>query len=165
MGKRSKQSPHRRRAIPAATDRLVLNGPPEGTTRKHVRWFIGAFLLANVLLPLKWYLGQAVGADVDERFAWRMFSSHSMQRTKVELWETIEDDGTLVRRAVPLETIMQPSWAEILYKYHQPALVSAILQNHCRLTNAKSVEFRRTGTWPDGSTVKPLVVRIACDGE
>jgi len=111
-----------------------------------VRWFIGALLLVNLLAPLKWYLGRAVGADVDERFAWRMFSADSLQRCQVELWETLAVDGQVVRRPLPLETIVQPSWTKILYSYHQPMLVEHLLREHCRLTEAESVEYRRTGT-------------------
>lgn len=165
MSKRNKRSSRRVRAKTIDEDRPVLAGPPEGKARRRARWFIGVFLLVNLLAPLKWYLGQAIGADVDERFAWRMFSSNSMQRCQVELWETIAVDGQVVRRRIPLETVMQPAWAKILYNYHQPALVERILRNHCRQTDAQSVEFRRTGTWPDGSPVQPFVMQVMCDEE
>ncbi len=165
MSKRKKRTNQKVRAKAAAEDRPVLGGPPEGATRWWERWIIGVFLLVNLLAPLKWYLGRAIGADVDERFAWRMFSSDSMQRCQVELWESIAEDGQVVRRRIPLETVMQPAWAKILYNYHQLTLVTRILRNHCRQTEAQSVELVRTGIWPDGSPVEPFVMRVVCDKE
>ena len=169
MGKRKKQSAGQSRArspSPAASgDRPVLGLPTEAATRRRVRWFIGAFLLVNLLAPLKWYLGQAVGADVDERFAWRMFSSNSLQRCQVKLWETIAVDGQTVERSVPLETIVPPSWAKFLLRYHQPTLVRHLLREHCRQTEARSTRFQRTGIWSDGSPIEPYVLTINCDQE
>ncbi|MCH8840697.1 MAG: hypothetical protein IH831_08495 [Planctomycetes bacterium] len=153
------------RSVVASDDRPVLNTPPAGKSRRRVRWFIGVFLLVNLLAPLKWYLGQAVGADVDERFAWRMFSSNSLQRCQVKLWETIVVDGQTVERSVSLETIVQPAWAKFLLRYHQPALVRHLLREHCRQTEARSVGFQRTGTWSDGSPVAPYVLTIDQDQE
>jgi hypothetical protein len=165
MSKKNRQATQRTSTSHAADVRPLLHGPPDAATRRWIRWFIGAFLLVNLLAPLKWYLGQAIGADVDERFAWRMFSSNSMQRCQVELWETIAVKGQVVRRPVPLETVMQPAWAKILYTFHQPALVARILRNHCRQTEAQSVELLRTGNWPDGSPVEPFIMRVVCDKE
>jgi len=167
MGSRKKRSKERSRGkatSPASReDRHLLNGPPEGSQRTRVRYFIGLFLLVNLLTPLKWYVGQSVGADVDERFCWRMFSSDSMQRCQVEVRETVVDGDQTVERLVPLETIVPPAWAKFLNRYHQPALVKHLLAEHCRQTDALSVSYERSGTWSDGSSFEPYALTIECD--
>lgn len=169
MGKRKKRPAKRPQekssSLESRDDRPVLDHPPGASERPRIRWFIGAFLLVNLLVPLKWYLGQAVGADVDERFTWRMFSSNSLQRSRVKLWETIDVDGQTVEQSLPLETIVPPSWAKFLTRYHQPTLVRHLLSKHCRKTEAQSAGLRRTGTWSDGSPVEPYVMRIDRDQE
>ncbi|MCK6525237.1 hypothetical protein L6R49_27850 [Myxococcota bacterium] len=42
--------------------------------------FIAAFLLSQLLLPLRWYALRDPADPYDERFAWRMFSPERMVR-------------------------------------------------------------------------------------
>jgi hypothetical protein len=42
--------------------------------------FIAAFLLSQLLLPLRWYALREADDPFDERFAWRMFSPERMVR-------------------------------------------------------------------------------------
>ena len=42
--------------------------------------FIAAFLLSQLLLPLRWYAARDPHDPYDERFAWRMFSPERMVR-------------------------------------------------------------------------------------
>lgn len=165
MSKRKRPVNRPPRTIATKDPRPVLLGPPNEASRRPVRWLIIAFLVINLVLPLRWYLGRSVGAEVDERFAWRMFSADSLQRVEIEFWETVAVDGRSERRRVPLETIMQPGWAKVLQAYHQPALVAKFLERHCSFTAAQSVEFRRTGVWSDGSPVAPVVVKLECEGK
>ena len=118
MSKRKRKAADTRAASALQTsERPVLNKPPIGPERVRVRWFIWGFLLLNVLVPLKWYVGLDAGWDVDERFCWRMFSAFSMRRTEISLWETVDRNGQLVRRPLSLPTIMQPAWAKVLQSY------------------------------------------------
>jgi len=154
---RSKRKNKLRRQ-PSAPARSVLNQAPLGSERRRVLWFIALFLVANMLIPLRWYAGLAE----DERFSWRMFSSNSLQRTRIRLWETVLVDGEPVERRLSMPTIVQPAWSDFLFKYHQPELVRKLLANHCRQTNAISVRFLRTGIWSDGSPVEPYALTLNC---
>ena len=46
--------------------------------------FIAAFLLSQLLLPLRWYALRDPGDPCDERFAWRMFSPERMVRCSAQ---------------------------------------------------------------------------------
>jgi hypothetical protein len=46
--------------------------------------FIAAFLVSQLLLPLRWYLLRDPGDPFDERFAWRMFSPERMVRCSAQ---------------------------------------------------------------------------------
>ncbi len=46
--------------------------------------FIACFLLAQIALPLRYYLG---GRGTDERFSWRMFSSQRVEQCAVDVDE------------------------------------------------------------------------------
>lgn len=171
MSKRNKRKARRTQVaaltfLPEADAvRPLLSDSPTGKRRQRIRWFIVAFLLVNLLVPLKWYLGLAFDADVDERFAWRMFSSNSMQRCQVEVREALDVDGQIVERPVPLETIISPAWAKFLAMYHQPTLVRHLLCEHCQKTDARSAGFRRTGTWSDGSPLEPYLLVVEREQE
>ena len=158
MSKRKSSARHKSKPSPAVEDRRVVCAAPALAVQRRIAWLVGAMLLINILVPLRWYVGLAE----DERFCWRMFSSNSLQRSQVAVWETIEKNGRAVERKVSFPTIVQPAWAKFFYKYHQPALIRRLLSEHCRQTPAQSVRFQRTGIWSDGSPVEPFVLTHRC---
>jgi len=143
-------------------ERPLIAAPPEGSVRRRTEWFILLFLIVHLLIPLRWYVGRSVGAEVDERFCWRMFSAVSMQRCQISLWETVESEGQLRERPLPFPTIVSPAWNEHLIKYHQPAVVEKLLREHCRKTSARKVLYHRVGTWSDGSPVEVYQRTVQC---
>jgi len=61
--------------------RETLSSPPKGRVRLFVSFFIVAYLLWQLALPLSYYVGDD---KLDERFAWRMFSAFGIARR--ECW-------------------------------------------------------------------------------
>lgn len=137
-----------------------LYGPPEGRARMGASAFVIAFLVVQAVIPLRWYWG---GPEREERFSWRMFSTVSRQICQVEIFETVEIDGELVERSIPSAQLVQISWNNFLFGYHQPAIIRNLLRWHCERAPIKSVRYERTGKWPDGTPIEPYRLTLQCD--
>ena len=102
-------------------DQQSSNRSAPMSSRKTTNVFIALFLLAQIVVPLRYYLGSR---SADERFSWRMFSSYGMQHakhdalTQVSVRETALENGRLVERSVDLPTILPKRW--IQYLRHEP---------------------------------------------
>src|SRR3954447_372732 len=81
---------------------------------------IAAFLMFQLVMPLRYYLG---GGGSDERVSWRMFSSVRMQKCDVRVDETVRGE----RRKVDLEATLQIAWVGMLER-NRPAVVDKFLQ-------------------------------------
>jgi hypothetical protein len=88
---------------------------------------IGAYLVVQLLLPLRYYLGLA--PERDERFAWRMFSSVRLQQCTLQLFELV-GASSVVNREVPVEQVVGTEWAEILSRGWKNA-VDRLLERRC----------------------------------
>ena len=131
--------------------------PERASARTPRSWqtaLIAAFLLFQIAMPLRYYLG---GRGTDERFSWRMFSSVRMQRCSAAVDETI--DGR--KRDVALGQALHVAWVGMLERY-RPAVVDAFLLRRCRTTDATHVHFRRTCINTDGTSPKPIEVALDC---
>ena len=111
------------------------------SSRKTTNVFIALFLLAQIVVPLRYYLGSR---SADERFSWRMFSSYGMQHakhdalTQVSVRETALENGRLVERSVDLPTILPKRWIQYL-RHEQPDVTEKFLRWRGSQSNAQEV--------------------------
>ena len=162
MSKRRQKSPRSDAVSSFREDLPVLTAAPAGKARSRAVALACLILGINALLPSRWYLGNAIGLETDERFSWRMFSANSLQRTQISVSEVALANGKKVERPVPLSSIVQPGWAEFLQNYHQGAVARKLCERHCRLTEAMEVRYRRTAAWSDGSSAEPWTIVVRC---
>ena len=78
---------------------------------------IAAFLLFQIAMPLRYYLG---GRGYDERFSWRMFSSMRMQHCNVQVRRDHRPKATT--QQVDLERELQVAWIGMLERYRRPVV-------------------------------------------
>ena len=102
---------------------MEIGGPPEGKARFRTSLFIGAFAALQLLLPLRYYLGEDV---YDERFSWRMFSGVRMQDCEVSVIETAGGAD----REVRLDDVLHVSWQTTL-KRNREAVIWKFLELRC----------------------------------
>jgi hypothetical protein len=126
-------------------------------TRSRINILIVVILLAQLLLPLRYYLGFAEGDD--ERFSWRMFSTVRLQRCEM----TISDEhvGSDVKLPVQLKPILQVAWISVLQRY-RPSVVEAFLRFRCEGEGMAAAHYERRCVAPDGTSVPPNVLEMDC---
>ena len=129
--------------------------PAAGTrARAAALAFIALFLLFQIAMPLRYYLGER---GSDERFSWRMFSSVRMQKCRVRLDETVDGE----RRSVDLDREVQVAWIGMLERY-RPTVVEKVLRRRCERGGATRVDFERRCVDTDGSVLPSLLVGVDC---
>jgi hypothetical protein len=128
---------------------------------------IAAFLLFQLIMPLRYYLG---GGGTDERFSWRMFSSVRMQKCDVRVDDILPGTAPALRggasvkgerRKVDLEATLQIAWVGMLER-NRPAVVEKFLARRCQEPDVGAVRYRRTCQETDGSRTPPLVLERDC---
>ena len=140
------------------TEKMLISAPT-GRARMWRNTVIVLFLLYQVIMPLRYYLGDE---EADERFSWRMFSSVNRRICEVVAYETVEVDGQIVERSLDLEAHLQIFWVNILRRYHQPDLVRKILKLRCEQVPIRKIRFDRTCTEVDGSSADPYRMVLDC---
>lgn len=115
---------------------------------------IGAFLLFQMAMPLRYYLG---GGGADERFSWRMFSSVRMQQCHVQVRETAAGAG----RTVDLGHDLQVAWVGMLER-DRPDVVRKFLARRCQEPEVSRAHYERTCRNTDGSTPPPDALDMDC---
>jgi len=116
---------------------------------------IAAFLLFQIAMPLRYYLG---GRGYDERFSWRMFSSVRMQRCTVQVHETASDGG---ERKLNLEQELQVAWIGMLERY-RAGVVEELLRKRCASGGAREVRYARSCKDPGGSELPQIHAKLDC---
>lgn len=116
--------------------------------------FIVLFLLFQIAMPLRYYLGER---GDDERFSWRMFSSVRMQRCKARVNETTAAG----ERKVDLNRELQVAWIGMLERY-RPQVVEKLLQRRCATGEVEQVRYLRRCTGTDGRELPELQVALDC---
>jgi hypothetical protein len=105
-------------------------------------WFTSLFLAAQVVLPLRYYLGD--GDPNDERFAWRMFSDVRLVRC--------EGAFTEGQKPVRLEQHFHVAWISLLHRGRQN-VIRAMAARLCRDAPGVPVSLRLRCRRPDGMVV------------
>ncbi len=104
--------------------------------------FIATFLASQLLLPLRYYLGDD---ERDERFAWRMFSPIRVSQCRAEWTE-----GGVPRSP---ELHVAVSWTSLMSRARRPVLV-AYARRRCAALRGEvarpDVRLRLTCDHPDG---------------
>jgi hypothetical protein len=116
---------------------------------------IAAFLLFQVAMPLRYYLG---GRGYDERFSWRMFSSVRMQRCNVQVRETGADGSD---RKLDLERELQVAWIGMLERY-RAQVVEELLRKRCAQPGTREVRYTRSCRDTDGSELPKIRATLDC---
>jgi hypothetical protein len=116
---------------------------------------IAAFLLFQIAMPLRYYLG---GRGYDERFSWRMFSSVRMQRCAVQVHETAGDGS---ERKLNLEQELQVAWIGMLERY-RAGVVEELLRKRCASGGAREVRYARSCQDPGGNELPQIHARLDC---
>jgi hypothetical protein len=128
---------------------------PVGGARHLASGFIVLFLLIQLLVPLRCYLG----GQTDERFCWRMFSSVVQRDCRVEVNETIQEGGRSFVRPVRVSSVL-PTWSDFFHDY--PVVVKQFMHWSCDLAGAQVVHYRCRCTRVDGSAAAPVEFTINC---
>jgi len=147
-------------ATPASDTTDTTDTTPAQTpwlTGSRINILVVVILLAQLLLPLRYYLGFAEGDD--ERFSWRMFSTVRLQRCEM----TISDQhaGSDVLVPVQLKPILQVAWISVLQRY-RPSVVEAFLRFRCEGEGMAAAHYERRCVAPDGTSVPPNVLEMDC---
>ena len=139
-----------------------LDAAPEGRARRVAGWVIASFLLVQVAIPLRYYLGSDL---YDERFAWRMFSRVRVQECSAEVTE----DGaplTVLGSGPSQPGILPAPWHALLGR-NRPAVVQRFLSWRCEAPLSEGEERETvcvTTTCRDtsGELLPPIVREIDC---
>lgn len=140
----------------APADRLEGAGEGEAGART-LRWIAagaGLFLLAQALIPLRYYLGSD---PYDERFAWRMFSDVRLQECGVRATEVANGS----ERIVPLQRTIHVAWITTLRR-NRSAAVRRYLRWRCEQGGVTSARLQSDCVTPEGERLPPLVRTIDC---
>jgi hypothetical protein len=129
--------------------------PAPRASRAASNALIAAFLLFQVAMPLRYYLG---GRGYDERFSWRMFSSVRMQRCDVHVRELAQGGD---ERQVDLDRALQVAWIGMLERY-RPQVVDELLRTRCTASDVREVVFERACKDTDGSPLPRMQVTLDC---
>jgi hypothetical protein len=153
QGRKAKRGAPQAPAEPAPQAAALAEAAPQ-PSRTTSNAFIALFLLFQLAMPLRYYLG---GRGDDERFSWRMFSTVRMHKCEIAVHEL--QAGEL--RKVDLTQAVQIAWIALLERNRTEA-VHALLRRRCGRHEVSEVHFDRQCTSTDGSALPPLALRMDC---
>lgn len=142
---------------PATPETSTVSREP-GAERAFSNALIALFLLFQIAMPLRYYLGDR---GYDERFSWRMFSSLRMQQCRVRVSERAGEPSRLIERQVNLSKELQVAWIGMLERY-RPQVVSKLLARRCAHPDVREVRYERSCRRTDGSPLPQLSVTRDC---
>lgn len=132
-----------------------VGGEPESSKRKLVLAFIALVLGLQVLIPLRYYLGDDA---YDERFSWRMFSAVRVHRCQLRPTETAEAGGI---RPINLNREIHRAWVTTLQR-NRHTVSEKFLASRCAAEGIASVRLENLCVTPNGTRLEPLVWEMAC---
>lgn len=128
----------------------------EGRQRRLSNLFIAAFLLFQVGMPLRYYLGER---GYDERFSWRMFSTLRLQQCEMQVTEA--RSGNAAWKDVHVRGDVQVAWVSLLERVRKP-VVEKYLQRRCERQDVAKVAYTRRCTDTDGSALPEKTLVMDC---
>jgi hypothetical protein len=145
----------RYKAPVAEREEAIVGGEPEARWKPRVRIFVALFVILQLLVPLRYYLGDD---PYDERFSWRMFSAVRVHRCRVNAAETI--GGT--PRAIDLNREIHRAWINTLSR-NRDAVTRKFLWSRCGGEGVSEVRVINNCVDPDGNSVDPIVWTLDCE--
>lgn len=122
--------------------------------RGAIQAFIALFLLYQIAMPLRYYLG---GRGDDERFSWRMFSTVRLRKCEAHVLEVIRGQS----RQVDLSQAVQIAWIGMLER-GRLQVVEKLLRRRCQGEGVTEARYERTCTNTDGSEPPKLALLMDC---
>jgi hypothetical protein len=134
--------------------------PSRAAARRLSNLFIAAFLAFQILMPLRYYLGER---GYDERFSWRMFSTIRMQQCEMQISESLahSPSGQPEFRDVRVRRDVQAAWVNLLERVRMP-VVEKYLLRRCEQQQARRVRYTRRCTNTDGSALPVQTLELDC---
>ena len=123
-----------------------IASPPPGPPRRLASAVVAFWLLAQVALPVSYYLRESIA---EERFAWRMFSSVSVYASQCALSvvETVAAPGSpdgRTTRTPDLDRILHAAWLSHLRR-GRPLVTERFLSWRCQHDpSIIAIELRRS---------------------
>jgi hypothetical protein len=158
-----------RRPVPASQpDTVAVPGntlacAPSGPARVLISVFIISWLVWQLVVPIRYYLGDDVD---DERFAWRMFSGvwllqKSCTASVIEFRSQPGGGATGIRK-VNLEQSLHGTWIRQLKK-NRRLVVEKFLRTRCeRDPSVNEVEYTRVCPVAPPARMPPVTLRFDC---
>ncbi len=117
--------------------------------------FIALFLALQILIPLRYYLGDD---SYDERFSWRMFSAVRVTECDTQAFETPDDGG---ERRMNLPELLQSGWISNMRR-NRDVVVRAYLLRRCEEPGMREVRVVNNCISPEGRPMDPLTWTRQC---
>ena len=133
--------------------------PPTARARRLIGLGIAAYLICQVALPLRYYLGEN---RRDERFAWRIFSALAIAPYQCDVHVQEFGADERVGRTVDLSRVLHDAWIVAL-RQGQDAVVDRFLHARCASSAlVQAVEFSRICQRSDRRPAPFMRVRLDC---
>ena len=144
---------------PSASRMADVAAPPDRRLRRLISLTIAAYLAWQVVLPLRYYLGEN---RRDERFAWRIFSALAIAPYHCDVHVQEFAAGDERGREVDLSRTLHDAWTAAL-RQGQDAAVDRFLDARCRSSSrVEAVELSRLCRREDGAPAPTMRVRLDC---
>lgn len=137
-----------------APPRLIEEPPAEARRRTIIAWAVAGLLLAQALIPLRYYLGDD---PFDERFSWRMFSAVRVYQCQLAAF----DDVGGVPTQVPLMREIHVGWVTTMRRNRQ-AVQERYLRWRCDENEIEGARIVNRCTSPEGRR-EDVIRTIDCE--
>ena len=136
----------------------LLVPPPRGRARVAARWVVAVWVGAQLLIPLRYYLG----ADrYDERFSWRMFSAVRLETCAVEVEEWTKRRDAVEHIQVDLVRVLPVTWVALLRR-RRAAVAARFLEMRCARPGTRRVRLTSRCAGMNGGPPSVAVQVIEC---
>lgn len=140
---------------PQPRGRGIAAGPPTGaSTRAWIAGAVGALLVIEALIPLRYYTGDDI---FDERFSWRMFSAVRVYSCNLNAFETRGG----AEAPVNLMSTIHVGWITTLRR-NREAVMERYLEWRCEQDSVEAARLVNVCTTPEGNRVPDVVRTIDC---
>jgi hypothetical protein len=143
----------------APEEEAELDKPPSGRRRERIRWLVAGLLLLQLLIPLRYYLGDD---EYDERFSWRMFSATRVIECRTVVHETVGDPPR--PRPLRLMATIHEAWIETL-KRNRVEVIRAFLERRCEEDDVGEVVLVNQCVGPAGEAVPLIEWKRDCESD
>ncbi|MBW2465046.1 MAG: hypothetical protein JRH11_25580 [Deltaproteobacteria bacterium] len=132
-----------------------VGGEPSDERRTLVLAFIALILGLQLLIPLRYYLGDD---PYDERFSWRMFSAVRVHRCQLQPTET-ETDGNA--RIIDINREVHRAWVSTLQR-NRKSVSEKFLASRCADVGIASARLENQCVTPNGTRLDPIIWEMSC---